>query len=113
MTAPVKRYTVELYPGAPELHEVVLASEYDALHQQAEAQRADRDSWCEQAEQRLDDWDQMRQERDALHGHLHNLLTGDVGKMMFDKLRTGQATDTADGKAWIAAKAAMASKEGV
>ncbi|RTW99548.1 hypothetical protein, partial [Pseudomonas aeruginosa] len=27
--------------------------------------RADRDSWAEQAEQRLADWDEMRKERDA------------------------------------------------
>ncbi|WP_181854340.1 hypothetical protein [Pseudomonas aeruginosa] len=30
-----------------------------------EALRADRDSWAEQAEQRLADWDEMRKERDA------------------------------------------------
>lgn len=34
MTAPVKRHTVELYPGAPELHEVVLAGEYERLEQE-------------------------------------------------------------------------------
>lgn len=41
MTAPAKRYTVELYPGAPELHEVVLAGEYERLEQEFERLRLD------------------------------------------------------------------------
>lgn len=50
-------------------------------------------------------------EVEALTEHLRNLLAGDVGRMTLDKLRDGQATETADGKAWLAARAAMAAKE--
>lgn len=39
MTAPVKRYTVELPAGAPELHEVVLAGEYERLELECERLR--------------------------------------------------------------------------
>ncbi|MGI0825650.1 hypothetical protein ACRCP5_00010 [Pseudomonas aeruginosa] len=39
-----------------------LAARYDRI---VGALRADRDSWAEQAEQRLADWDEMRKERDA------------------------------------------------
>ncbi|MEZ1562343.1 hypothetical protein, partial [Pseudomonas aeruginosa] len=39
------------------------------------ALRADRDSWAEQAEQRLADWDEMRKERDAILARVAELET--------------------------------------
>ncbi|HHX6871499.1 TPA: hypothetical protein ACVGNE_000684 [Pseudomonas aeruginosa] len=39
------------------------------------ALRADRDSWAEQAEQRLADWDEMRKERDAALARVAELKT--------------------------------------
>lgn len=42
---------------------------------------ADRDSWRDQASQRVADWDEMRKERDALHENarqFYNLTQGDV-----------------------------------
>lgn len=50
----------------------------DLLEQQDRivgALRADRDSWAEQAEQRLADWDEMRKERDAALARAEELKT--------------------------------------
>lgn len=67
------------------------------------ALRADRDSWAEQAEQRLADWDEMRKERDAalvaqaqhsvpeeFIGRLSEFLAqrGATGKALLRELRT-------------------------
>ncbi|NBK32433.1 hypothetical protein [Pseudomonas aeruginosa] len=49
----------------PRLHpagELMTVAQHDRI---VGALRADRDSWAEQAEQRLADWDEMRKERDA------------------------------------------------
>ena len=64
-----------------------LAQKFGVAHQQAEALQADRDSWREQAEQRLEDWDRMRQERDGLRAELEaarGLLVGVVKRCSKD-----------------------------
>ncbi|MDG4275955.1 hypothetical protein [Pseudomonas aeruginosa] len=50
-----RSYTVERRP-------LMTVAQYDRIVGEL---RADRDSWAEQAEQRLADWDEMRKERDA------------------------------------------------
>ncbi|MCS9889294.1 hypothetical protein N0581_27250 [Pseudomonas aeruginosa] len=49
------------YEGSP-YEPVMTVAQHDRI---VGALRADRDSWAEQAEQRLADWDEMRKERDA------------------------------------------------
>ncbi|HGM8091907.1 TPA: hypothetical protein ACKQAZ_001297 [Pseudomonas aeruginosa] len=56
------------------------------------ALRADRDSWAEQAEQRLADWDEMRKERDAALARVAGLELG-IARIAGDFLpdNSGQA----------------------
>ncbi len=52
--------------------------------------RADRDSWAEQAEQRLADWDEMRKERDAALAEVERLR-------QFERICEGLPQDAIDG----------------
>ncbi len=52
--------------------------------------RADRDSWTEQAEQRLADWDEMRKERDAALAEVERLR-------QFERICEGLPQDAIDG----------------
>ncbi|HBO9065267.1 TPA: hypothetical protein L5D36_006249 [Pseudomonas aeruginosa] len=52
--------------------------------------RADRDSWAEQAEQRLADWDEMRKERDAALVEVERLR-------QFERICEGLPQDAIDG----------------
>lgn len=52
------------------------------------ALRADRDSWAEQAEQRLADWDEMRKERDAALARVAELEA--LMQMNFGELHTAR-----------------------
>ncbi len=54
------------------------------------ALRADRDSWAEQAEQRLADWDEMRKERDAALAEVERLR-------QFERICEGLPQDAIDG----------------
>ena len=39
---------------------------------------------------------------------LERIVAGDVGRMIYAKLATGQATETDDGKAWLELRALLA-----
>ncbi|MDY1507404.1 hypothetical protein SOK29_08690 [Pseudomonas aeruginosa] len=64
--------------------------------------RADRDSWAEQAEQRLADWDEMRKERDAALANVDALAVQVLklgGTISFAHHRTDQAGQVP--QAWL------------
>ncbi|MEV2086273.1 hypothetical protein ABZQ57_27605 [Pseudomonas aeruginosa] len=66
------------------------------------ALRADRDSWAEQAEQRLADWDEMRKERDAALANVDALAVQVLklgGTISFAHHRTDQAGQVP--QAWL------------
>lgn len=66
------------------------------------ALRADRDSWAEQAEQRLADWDEMRKERDTALANVDSLAVQVLklgGTISFAHHRTDQAGQVP--QAWL------------
>lgn len=55
---------------------------------------------------------ELQKQRDQLLGLLGDILQGDEGRRILGVLATGQGTETADGKTWLAAKAAVAGIKG-
>lgn len=56
--------------------------------------------------------ERLRKERDELLALLRKLIEGDVGRDVRWKLAEGQATETEDGKVWLAAKALVEGTQG-
>ncbi|HEJ3725739.1 TPA: hypothetical protein SL417_004389 [Pseudomonas aeruginosa] len=76
------------YEGSP-YEPVMTVAQHDRIVGEL---RADRDSWAEQAEQRLADWDEMRKERDAALARVAELELG-IARIAGDFLpdNSGQA----------------------
>ncbi len=67
------RKVPEFVPPISKLEAVYTATDYEHLRAQLREMTADRDSWCDQASERVKDWDEMRKQADALRSEVERL----------------------------------------